>query len=74
MATGRASDAPPAPPDFGPTLPALLRRRFGVRERVTTIAGLVLVAAIATGLLVHSYATRPKQVVYRAGPTFNLQY
>jgi hypothetical protein len=61
-------------PDLGPTLPALVRRRFGVRERLTTIAALLLVAAVATGLLVHSYATRPKQLVYRAGPTFNLQY
>jgi hypothetical protein len=74
MAISRATDALPARPDLGPTLPALVRRRFGVRERVTSVAALLLVAAVAAGLLVHSYTTRPKQLVFRSGPTFNLQY
>jgi hypothetical protein len=74
MATGRASEAQPAPADLGPSLPALLGRRFGFRERVSTAVALGVVAAAAVGLLVHWYATRPEQVVYRAGPTFNLQY
>src|SRR3989442_1793010 len=74
MATGRASEAPPAPPDLGPSLPALLRRRFGVRERVTTAVAIAIAAAVTVGVLVHSYATRPTQIVYRGGPTFNLQY
>ena len=34
----------------------------------------MLALAVGIGLLVHSYATRPKQLTYRAGPTFNLQY
>jgi hypothetical protein len=55
-------------------LPALVRRRFGVREGLTTVAALGLALAVAIGLVVHSYATRPRQLVYRAGPTFNLQY
>src|SRR4051812_45093466 len=75
MATGSASDAPPTPaPDFGPTLPGLLRQRFGIRERVVTIAAVVLVAAIAIAALARSYVTAPEHLVYRGGPTFNLQY
>jgi hypothetical protein len=74
MATGRASEAQRAPADLGPSLPALLRMRFGFRERVSTAVALGLAAAIAAGVLVHSYATRPEQFVFRGGPTFNLQY
>jgi hypothetical protein len=75
MATGRASEAQPVPADLGPSFPALLRRRFGFRERVSTAVAVGAVAAIAAGVLVHLYATRPEQVVIRAGgPTFNLQY
>jgi hypothetical protein len=74
MATGPASEAPPAPVDFGPTLPQLLRRRFGIRERVVTIAAVSLVALVAVAALVRSYAVAPRHLVYRAGPTFNLQY
>src|ERR671924_398689 len=71
---GRAADASPASQDFGPSLPALLRRRFGVRERVTTAVALALVVVIAAALAIGSYLSRPEQIVYRAGPTFNLQY
>jgi hypothetical protein len=74
MATGRAADAPPPARDLGPSLPAVLRRRFGVRERVSTAVALTLVVAVAAALVVRSYATRPEQIVFRAGPTFNLQY
>ena len=74
MVTGRASEAQPAPADLGPSLPALLRRRFGFRERISTAVALGVVGAVAAGFVVHSYATRPEQIVYRAGPTFNLQY
>src|SRR5262245_507933 len=75
MATGSASDVPPAPaPDFGPTLPALIRQRFGVRERVVTIAAIALVAVVALGALIRSYATAPTHLVHRGDPVFNLQY
>jgi hypothetical protein len=74
MATGRAADAPPPARDFGPSLPALLHRRFGVRERVSTAVAVALALLVTGGLLVRSYATRPEQVVYRVGPVFNLQY
>jgi hypothetical protein len=75
MATGRASEAQPARADLGPSLPSLLRRRFGFRERVSTAVAVGAVAAVAAGVLVHWYATRPEQVVVRTGGTaFNLQY
>src|SRR5436190_1815269 len=74
MATGQASETPPALVDFGPTLPQLVRRRFGVREGVVTIVAVTLVALVAVAALVRSYAVAPRHLVYRAGPTFNLQY
>jgi hypothetical protein len=74
MATGRAADAPPPARDYGPSLPALLHRRFGVRERVTTVVALVLALLVTGGLLFRSYSTRPAQLVYRTGPVFNIQY
>jgi hypothetical protein len=72
MTTRLGSDVPPQS-DYGPTLPVLLRRRFGVRAGVTRIVALALAAA-AAGALIYSLATGPEQIVYRAGPTFNLQY
>jgi hypothetical protein len=74
MATTGASGAPPVLPDFGPTLPALLRRHFGVRERATTAVAVGLAIAVAAGVLVASLLTGQKHLVYRAGPTFNLEY
>jgi hypothetical protein len=73
MPTARAADAPSVHPDFGPNLPTLLRRRFGIREHVTIGAALLLAAAV-TAALVISLVTGPALIVYRAGPTFNLQY
>jgi hypothetical protein len=75
MATGSASDVPPTPaPDFGPSLPGLLRQRFGIRERVVTIAAIALVAVVAVAALVRSYAVAPTHLVHRGDPVFNLQY
>jgi hypothetical protein len=74
MASIPASEAPPPGPDFGPTLPALLSRRFGIRERVTALVAIAIIAVIGLTALVHSYATAPRHLVYRGGPTFNLQY
>jgi hypothetical protein len=37
-------------------------------------AAVAIAATIVTAALVHSYATRPSQIVYRGSPTFNLQY
>jgi hypothetical protein len=74
MATTPAAETARAQPDFGPTLPALVRRHFGLRERLTTTAAAALVVVIAVAALVHTYVSAPERLVYRAGPTFNLQY
>jgi hypothetical protein len=74
MADGRASEAHPALPDFGPSLPQLVRRRFGVSEAVTTVAAIVGVLLVGGIALLRYSATRPEQITYRAGPTFNIQY
>jgi hypothetical protein len=74
MATTGASGAPPILPDFGPSLPALVRRRFGVRERVTTAVAVVLAGVVAAVVLAAVLLTGPDHLTYRAGPTFNLQY
>jgi len=64
----------PAPPDLGPTLPVLLRRRFGVAERVTVAAGLLLLLGALGTLLISPYIARKAQLVHRGNPTFNLVY
>jgi hypothetical protein len=68
-----ASDAPPAAPDYGPSLPALLRQRFGIREVVTRVVAIAIAVAIAVAV-VFALTSGPEQIVYRAGPTFNIQY
>jgi hypothetical protein len=73
MAIPRTPAATAAPLDFGPTLPTLLRRRFGVRERVT-VATAVALLALAAAALLYSLLTGPEKLTYRAGPTFNIQY
>lgn len=62
-------------PEFEPTLPALVRRRLGVRER-TTILVLValLVVAVAAIVLVRPRVDRIGEVVHRDDPAFTLQY
>ena len=62
-------------PEFEPTLPALVRRRFGLPERATIALLLLAVAAIAAALLL----VRPRvdgeaQLVHREDPVFNLVY
>ena len=74
MATTGASGAAPVLPDFGPKLPALLRRHFGFRERVTTAVAIGLVLAATVAVLAVTLLTGPEQLTYRAGPTFNMQY
>ena len=73
MPATAAPDATPARPDYGPSLPGLLRRRFGIRERITKLVALVIAVAIAIGV-VFALLSGPEHVVYRAGPTFNIQY
>jgi hypothetical protein len=74
MATTGAPGAPSIVPDFGPTLPALVRRRFGIRERRTTAVAAAIVAVVGLAVLAGVLLIGPRHLVYRAGPTFNLQY
>jgi hypothetical protein len=64
-----------ARPEFEPTLPALVRRRLGVRER-TTILMLValLVVAVAGLVLVRPRVDRMSEVVHGEAPAFTLDY
>jgi hypothetical protein len=64
--------APPVRPELGPTLPALLRGRLGVPERVTiALVALLVLTAVALAL-----GFRPgdptRQVVHRGTPVFNV--
>jgi hypothetical protein len=62
-------------PEFEPTLPALVRRRLGVRERTTILVLLALLAvAIAALVLVRPRVDRIGDVVHRDAPAFTLQY
>jgi hypothetical protein len=61
--------------EFQPTLPALMRRRFGLRERTTIILILLAVLAFAAAvLLVRPRVDRIGEVVHRDTPAFTLQY
>ena len=62
-------------PEFEPTLPALVRRRTGIPERLTVallVLGLVLLAAAV--LLVRPRVDGESQLVHRGEPAFNLLY
>ncbi|HEX5618746.1 MAG TPA: hypothetical protein VFX51_10010 [Solirubrobacteraceae bacterium] len=62
-------------PEYGPTLPELVRRRFGWRER-TTVAVLVAVAAliVVALLLVRPEVDSQTKYVHHEAPVFNLLY
>jgi hypothetical protein len=63
-------------PEFRPTLPDLLRSRFGWRERTTiaVLVGLIALAAIAL-VVVRPQVDRFTKVVHHGDPaTFNLVY
>jgi hypothetical protein len=61
-------------PGLGPSLPALLRTRFGVRPRTLTIAAVALVVVLAGGGLAAWWLSRDPQLVHRGDPVFNLVY
>lgn len=62
-------------PEFEPTLPALLRRRLGVRERTTVVVLLALVALFVVAVvLVRPRVDRTSQVVHGDEPAFSLDY
>ena len=62
-------------PEYGPTLPAIARRRFGWRER-TTIALLVAVGVLALValLLVRPQVDGVTKYVHHERPVFNVLY
>ena len=63
-------------PEFGPTLPALLRRRFGIPPAVTlgVVGALALAAAVAIVLALARPPYPGTQVVHEGPPVFNLLY
>ena len=62
-------------PEFEPTLPALLRRRLGVRERTTVVVVLALVALLVVAIvLVRPRVDRVSQLVHGDEPAFTLDY
>ena len=62
-------------PEFEPTLPALVRRRTGVPERVTVaLLVLAVAAAGAAALFVRPRVDGVSTLVHRSDPVFNLEY
>jgi len=59
-------------PEFGPSLPQVLRARLGVPVRVTAVLGLLVAGAVVAALLL----ARADEVryVHRSAPVFNLRY
>ena len=62
-------------PEFGPTLPALLRERAGVPPRAT-IAGVVVLVVLAgiVAVLVRPGTPGDTQLVHEGEPVFNMLY
>jgi hypothetical protein len=69
-----ASEASPADGRFGPSLPVLLRRRFGVPQRVTIGAVVLLLLFSVVVVLLRPAAGGQQQLVHSAKPVFNLLY
>ena len=62
-------------PEFQPTLPALVRRHAGWRERTTVVLLVVaLLGFVAAVVLVRPRVDRIGDVVHRAEPAFSMQY
>jgi hypothetical protein len=62
-------------PEFQPTLPALVRRHAGWRERTTVVVlALALLAALVGMVLVRPRVDRIGDVVHRGEPAFTMQY
>ena len=62
-------------PEFEPTLPALLRRRFGMRERTTVVLLLIALVVLALAVvLVYPRVDRIGEISHDGEPAFTLQY
>jgi hypothetical protein len=74
MPMTHASGAPPANGRFGPSLPTLLRRRFGIPVIGTVAAAALLLAIGVVAVLLRPNPIGDKQLVHGAEPVFNLLY
>ena len=63
---------PAVRPELGPTLPALVRARFGVPERVTLAAAALLVLGAVALALGFRPGDPTRQIVHRGAPVFNV--
>ena len=63
---------PAVRPELGPTLPALVRARFGVPERVTVAAAVLLVLGAVALALGFRPGDPTRQIVHRGDPVFNV--
>jgi hypothetical protein len=65
-----------ARPGFGPSLPAILKRRFGVPPLVTlgVVAACALAAAVAVVIALNAPPSPGTKIVHAAPPVFNLLY
>ena len=61
-------------PEFGPSLATLVRGRFGVRERITIVLIVAVVATVPILLAVRRANVGGTPVVHRGTPTFALAY
>ncbi|HEX8103019.1 MAG TPA: hypothetical protein VF533_10420 [Solirubrobacteraceae bacterium] len=66
--------ASPVRPELGPTLPALLRARFGIRPRTTLAVAAAIVVALALLVLLLARENRGTLLVHRGDPTFGVLY
>ena len=57
---------------LGPTLPALLRARFGISPRTTAIGSVVLALVLVAGGYALTRVVGPTQIVHRGDPVFNV--
>ena len=75
MTAVRPPRPPAVRPGFGPSLPTLLRERFGVPPRTTALVGvaLLLAAGVVAALLV-ARDDGTEVLVHRAAPAFSLVY
>ncbi|HEX2085640.1 MAG TPA: hypothetical protein VHF89_08165 [Solirubrobacteraceae bacterium] len=59
---------------FGPSLPALLRDRFGIAPRTTLLVAVGAAVLLAGGVLLAVRLSADAQLVHRGEPVFNLLY
>jgi hypothetical protein len=67
------SGAPLLRPEFGPPMPALLRRRFGISARVAALLAVAAVVVLAIAVRVVTDDGR-QQLTVHGKPSFNLLY